>query len=68
MHVSLTSFPVLTICPTYPYRLEALNANGVATKSEIQFGAKWVSDKEGKTPNEFYEEVGFHERHNLHKF
>ena len=57
VHVSLTSFPVMTICPTYPYRIDALKDNGVETKSDIQFGAKWVSDKEGKSAEKFYEEV-----------
>lgn len=36
VHVSKTSFPVMTICPTYPYKLDRLQYHGVMTKSDIQ--------------------------------
>ena len=36
VHVSKTSFPVMTICPTYPYHLDRLQKHGLETKSDIQ--------------------------------
>ena len=34
--VSNIPFPVMTICPTYPYKLDRLQFHGVPTKSDIQ--------------------------------
>jgi len=56
-HLSQTSFPVLTTCPTHPYHLERLQANGVPTKSAIQFQAQWVSNDSKVTPEDFYRDV-----------
>ena len=44
IHVSKASFPELTICPTYPYRLDVLQANGIATKNDLRFGSQWISN------------------------
>jgi hypothetical protein len=57
VHVSKTAFPELTICPTYPYKLDKLIANGISTKSEIQFGANWISNDSRKSPQDFYNEI-----------
>ena len=57
VHVSKTSFPILTVCPTYPYKLDRLQHHGVETKSDIQFGAEFSSKIPGVTPQEFYEDV-----------
>ena len=57
VHVSKTSFPVMTICSTYPYKLDRLNYHGVATKTDIQFKAQFVSNRSGVTPVEFYNDV-----------
>ena len=52
---------MLTICPTYPYKLDVLREGGIETKSDIQFGARWVPDKERGPWNgdarEFYNDV-----------
>ena len=55
VHASVTAFPEMTVCPTTPYRLESLVHHGVDTRSQIQFGSKWISDKIGVTPQQFYE-------------
>ena len=57
VHVSNASFPELTICPTYPYRLNVVQANGISTLSEVQFGAKWISNDTSKSVTDFYEEM-----------
>lgn len=57
VHVSKTSFPIMTICPTYPYKLTKLKEHGLNTKNEIQFGANWVSKQQGISPTEFYKDV-----------
>ena len=35
-HVSEIVFPEMTICPTYPYKLEVLQENGIAGTNNIQ--------------------------------
>ena len=57
VHVSNASFPVMTICPTYPYKLDRLNYHGVATRSDIQFQADFVSNRSDYNPIQFYEDV-----------
>lgn len=57
VHVSSTSFPVMTICPTYPYRLPVLRSYGVDTLTDLQFGAQWVPQNATVSPVEFYEDV-----------
>ena len=57
MHVSKTAFPELTICPTYPYKLEVLQKNGVSTRNELRFGSNWVSNTTGKTAEQFYRDM-----------
>ena len=57
VHVTNTSFPVMTICPTYPYKLNRLNFHGIKTKSDIQFEAAFVSNRSEVTPTQFYEDV-----------
>jgi hypothetical protein len=57
VHVSKTAFPELTICPTYPYKLDTLIANGIPTRNDVQFGASWISNDSRKSPQDFYKEV-----------
>jgi hypothetical protein len=57
VHVSRTAFPELTICPTYPYKLDTLIANGVHTKGDFYYGANWISNDSRKSPQDFYKEV-----------
>ena len=57
VHVSKVSFPIMTVCPTYPYKLDRLQYHGIETKSDIQFGANWVSHNESVSPVELYEDV-----------
>ena len=56
-HTSKVPFPEMTICPTYPYRLNVLNNNGISGKNSIQLGAQWISNDSSVTPVEFYEKV-----------
>ena len=56
-HTSGVPFPEMTICPTYPYRLDVLNKNGIAGKNNIQLGAKWISNNSDVSPRELYEDV-----------
>ena len=46
----------MTICPPYPYKLDVLNKYGIATKSDLQFGASWIANDSNVTPQQFYEE------------
>ena len=62
--ISKTSFPVMSICPTYPYKLDILQDNGLETLTSIQFGASWISNHSGVSPTEFYEKV-VHSAHEL---
>ena len=57
VHVSKTSFPVMTVCSTYPYKLERLQSHGMSIKRDIQFGANWVSNDSNVSPSEFYDDV-----------
>ena len=57
VHISKTSFPVMTVCPTYPYKLERLWYHGIEIKRDIQFGATWVSNDSRVSPAEFYADV-----------
>ena len=57
VHVSKTSFPELTICPTYPYKLEVLQSNGIGGRNKIQFGAEWNSNNSYTNPQQFYNDV-----------
>ena len=57
VHVSKTSFPELTICPTYPYKLENLQSNGIAARNKIQFGASWISNNTNITPQSLYQGI-----------
>ena len=60
VHVSKTSFPVMTICPTYPYNINALNQFGIDVKTLLQFGAQWVPLNDSSvSPQDFYEKVLF---------
>ena len=49
VHVSNASFPELSICPTYPYRLDVLQANGVEKTWDVQFDANWISNDTTKS-------------------
>lgn len=57
VHVSNTSFPELTICPTYPYREDVLQANGINKAWDVQFGASWISNDSTKSALEFYQDM-----------
>ena len=62
VHISKTSFPVMTVCPTYSYNLSVLAANGVGdgaakSRTEIQWNSNWLSNDTGKSPREFYGEM-----------
>lgn len=57
VHVSDTYIPELTICPTYPYKLDVLTANGITTTSQMQFGANWISNDSQKSAEYFYNET-----------
>merc|ERR1719232_1035372 len=54
VHVSKTAFPELTICPTYPYKLDVSQKNGVPTRNALRFGSNWVSNSSSVTPQQFY--------------
>ena len=56
VHVSNASFPELSICPTYPYKLDVLQANGIEKTWDLQFGANWISNDTTKSAQEFYNE------------
>ncbi len=55
-HVSKAPFPVLTICPPYPYDSEQLTNHGV-TRSQIQWKANWISNQSDVDPVQFYDDV-----------
>ena len=57
VHVSKTAFPELTICPTYPYKLDALQANGIPTRNKLRFGSQWVSNNSRITPRQLYSQI-----------
>jgi hypothetical protein len=57
VHVSNTTFPVLTICPTYPYKLDVIQQNGIETLSDVQWQANWNSNNSEKSPKDFYNEM-----------
>ena len=56
-HVSEIVFPEMTICPTYPYKLEVLQENGIAGTNNIQLGAQWISNDSRTSPRELYDDV-----------
>ena len=56
-HTSKVPFPEMTICPTYPYRLNVLNKNGISGKNNIQLGAQWISNDTSVTPIQLYDEA-----------
>ena len=58
-HISTAPFPDLTICPSYPYKIEVLKSNGVPDKTTYQFEAGWVSNIKSKSVEEFFNEVIF---------
>ena len=57
VHVSKTAFPELTICPTYPYKFDVLQANGISTRNELRFQSNWISNNSNKSPQDFYKEI-----------
>ena len=57
VHVSKTAFPELTICPTYPYRLEVLQANGIETRNLLRFGSNWISNDTNLSAEQFYKDI-----------
>ncbi|XP_059098535.1 uncharacterized protein LOC131892719 [Tigriopus californicus] len=57
VHVARTSFPVMTICPSYPYKLDRLQYHGIMTKSDIQFNSQWTSNDSTVDPVTFYEDI-----------
>ena len=57
-HIATLPFPDLSICPSYPYKLDVLQANGITDKSSYQFKAGWVSTKDpSKKPKELFHDV-----------
>ena len=56
-HTSKVPFLEMTICPTYPYRLNVLNKNGISGKNNIQLGAQWISNDSSVTPKQLYDEA-----------
>ncbi|XP_023334500.1 uncharacterized protein LOC111705999 isoform X2 [Eurytemora carolleeae] len=54
-HVATLPFPELTICPTYPYKLDVLQANGIPSQSAIQFNSNWISNISFISPKQLYE-------------
>ena len=57
VHVSKTAFPELTICPTYPYKLDVIQANGIKTRNDLRFGSQWISNNSRMSPTQFYNEI-----------
>jgi hypothetical protein len=57
VHISTTSFPVMSICPSYPYKLDKLREHGLDVRSDIQWDAVWVSNRSQVSPREFYDDV-----------
>jgi len=55
--ISTQPFPVLTICPSYPYKDDRIKFHGLDLKKDLQFKAQWVSNQSGVTPKEFYNDV-----------
>ena len=55
--ISTVPFPVLTICPTYPYKDDRISYHGVDIVRDIQFKSQWVSNHSDITPKKFYEDV-----------
>ena len=47
----------MTICPTYPYKLDVLKRNGIKGRNFIQLGAEWLSNDSYTTPEQLYSEV-----------
>ena len=47
----------MTICPTYPYKLDVLQRNGIKGRNFIQLGAQWLSNETYTTPEQLYSEV-----------
>ena len=47
----------MTVCPTYPYKLEVLQRNGIKGRNFIQLGAQWLSNDTSTTPEQLYSEV-----------
>lgn len=57
VHVSKTSFPELTICPTYPYKLDVLQRNGISNRNKIQLEAQWLSNNSLTTPQKLFKQI-----------
>ena len=57
VHVSKTAFPELTICPTYPYKLDILQANGIETRNALRFGSNWIPNNTQINAEEFYRDI-----------
>ena len=57
VHVSKTAFPELTICPTYPYKLDILQANGIETRNALRFGSNWIPNSTQFNAEEFYRDI-----------
>ena len=51
------AFPELTICPSYPYKLDVLQRNGINSRHDIQFHFDWISKDSKITPQQLYSEV-----------
>ena len=50
------AFPELTICPSYPYKLDVLQKNGISSRHDIQFHSEWISKDSKITPQKFFSE------------
>ena len=57
VHTSKVIFPELTLCPTYPYKLDILHQHGIEGRNNIQLGNQWVSNYSHVTPQQFYSDV-----------
>ena len=63
VHISKTPFPDLTICPTNPYKEELLIKNGIASREEYRWDAKWNSNDSSVLPKQLFNSIG---NSNLH--
>ena len=57
VHTSKVIFPELTLCPTYPYKLDILHQHGIKGRNSIQLENQWISNYSHVTPEHFYSEV-----------
>ena len=58
VHVSQTSFPELSVCPSLPYKEHILMKNGITSREDIRWEAKWISNDSSLSAQKFYEKVG----------